>query len=128
MVLSNMNDLDAEDTLTKLNTQLNRSMVLMDTTENEVRTPKSNRSIKINTKINPAKSTKVSTTTRKSILKKTERKSTIETVQNVESNTLNGSDHSKISMDTTETHQRPHNVNKINFLNCLLLLYVMLYN
>ncbi|XP_034179359.2 uncharacterized protein LOC117603895 [Osmia lignaria lignaria] len=104
---------DAEDSLTKLNTQLNRSMVLMDTTENEVRQPKSNRSIKINTKINPAKSPKVSSASRKSILKKTERKSSIETVQNVESNTLNGSDHSKMSMDTTETPPRPHNIDEL---------------
>ncbi|KZC12439.1 CCR4-NOT transcription complex subunit 4, partial [Dufourea novaeangliae] len=60
-------DLDVEDSVTKLNTQLNRSMVLMDTktTDNETYQPKSNKSIKINTKIQKASPSSASPVSRK---------------------------------------------------------------
>ncbi|KOC60679.1 CCR4-NOT transcription complex subunit 4 [Habropoda laboriosa] len=50
-----MTDLEGEDTLTQLNTQLNKSMILMDTSiKMESPQPKTNRSIKINTKVQSA--------------------------------------------------------------------------
>ncbi|XP_033324604.2 uncharacterized protein LOC117219520 [Megalopta genalis] len=111
-----MNDLDAEDSLTKLNTQLNRSMVLMDTTiDNEPSTPKSNRSITINTKIQPASPANAPPKRRKSILKKIgtrddKRRHETETwnTQN-EREMLNNTNNDTISMNRP-TASRPHNI------------------
>ncbi|CAK9795703.1 hypothetical protein ANTPLA_LOCUS480 [Anthophora plagiata] len=111
MLLSNMTDLDVEDTLTKLNTQLNKSMVLMDTTT-EIETPqlKSNKSIKINTKAQPASPYTASSKPRKSILKNTERKSIIKTDQNTENvkETLKTK-----RMPMNMPNRRPHNINDL---------------
>lgn len=112
MILPNMTDLDVEDSLTRLNTQLNKSMVLMDaTTENEMHQPKTNKSIRINTKIQPANQTKSPSTSRKSILKKSGKTNNFDTEQSIESNqdTLNNSDHNKLPTNTT-TILRPRNI------------------
>lgn len=108
-------DLDVEDSLTKLNTQLNKSMVLMDTKESEIFQSKSKKSIKINTKIQPASPPIISPISRKSILKKTEKKIIVENdlEQNKDNNdSLNETNHNKPSINATPTI-RPHNVNKI---------------
>ncbi|XP_054005830.1 uncharacterized protein LOC128890880 isoform X1 [Hylaeus anthracinus] len=110
-----MTDLDADDCLTKLNTQLNKSMVLMDTSvENDVQ-PKSNRSIKINTKVQPGNAFNVSPVSRKSILKRTdsknnEKQNRIET-ENTENNkeTIN---HDRTSTNTS-TVPRPHTIDDL---------------
>ncbi|XP_078052935.1 uncharacterized protein LOC144478679 [Augochlora pura] len=114
-----MNDFDAEDSLTKLNTQLNRSMVLMDTTmDNEPSTPRSNKSITINTKIQPASPANVPPKRRKSILKKIDTrndKSRDDTeTQNTENETkmLNNINNSAMSIDTS-TVSRPHNIDDL---------------
>lgn len=112
MILSNMTDLDVEDSLTKLNTQLNKSMVLMDTTaESEIHQPKNNKSIRINTKIQPPTNTKSPSTTRKSILKKPGRTSSIEVEQSIENSqdTLNNSVGIKLPTNKTTT-LRPRNI------------------
>lgn len=69
-----MSDWDLEDPLTRLNTQLNKSMVLMENvTESSLQQNKSNKSIKISTKTKQHNSnTSVNGTHRKSILKKPE--------------------------------------------------------
>lgn len=108
-------DLDVEDSLTKLNTQLNKSMVLMDTKESEIFQSKSKKSIKINTKIQLTSPPITSPISRKSILKKTEKKIIVENdlEQNKDNNdSLNETNHSKLSINATPTI-RPHNVNKI---------------
>ncbi|XP_003487383.1 uncharacterized protein LOC100747999 isoform X1 [Bombus impatiens] len=81
-----MTDLDVDDSLTKLNTQLNKSMVLMDTTETETPQSKSNKSITINPNIQPASPHVNSPIVKKSILKKAEKKNVIEVEQHVENN------------------------------------------
>ncbi|XP_076295690.1 uncharacterized protein LOC143216484 [Lasioglossum baleicum] len=114
-----MSDFDADDSLTKLNTQLNRSMVLMDTTtDNETYPPKVNRSIKINTKIQPASPANASPMRRKSILKKSdtrndERRDETE-VQNTENERemLNHTNNSRVSINA-QTASRPHNINDL---------------
>lgn len=115
MIVLNIMDLDMEDSLTKLNTQLNKSMVLMDTGESEIFQPKSKKSIKINTKIQPASPPITSPISRKSILKKTEKRITVknELEQNIDNNnSSNETNHSGSSINATPTI-RPHNVNKI---------------
>lgn len=118
-----MNELDG-DSLTKLNTQLNRSMVLMDTTtDNETRSPRSSKSIKINTKVQPARLSNGSPAQRKSILKKTDTRNDergVETqeAQNVENDReiINTTNNSRVSM-SVPIASRPHNVNIIYFIN-----------
>ncbi|CAK9808462.1 hypothetical protein ANTQUA_LOCUS5611 [Anthophora quadrimaculata] len=106
-----MTDLNVEDTLTKLNTQLNKSMVLMDTTtEMESPQPKSNKSIKISTKVQPASPYSASSKPRKSILKNTERKSIVE----MEQNTKNIKQTLKTKRNSTNVpHRRPHNIDDL---------------
>ncbi|XP_003705990.1 uncharacterized protein LOC100881978 [Megachile rotundata] len=114
MILSNMTDLDVEDSLTILNTQLNKSMVLMDTTtEGEMHQPKNNKSIRINTKIQPPNQSKSPSTARKSILKKPGRTNGTETEQSIESSqdVLNNSDHNKLPTNTATL--RPRNINDL---------------
>ncbi|XP_017795121.1 PREDICTED: uncharacterized protein LOC108576611 isoform X2 [Habropoda laboriosa] len=80
-----MTDLEGEDTLTQLNTQLNKSMILMDTSiKMESPQPKTNRSIKINTKVQSASPHNGSPKPRKSILKSAEKKNTIKITDLVE--------------------------------------------
>ncbi|XP_076651207.1 uncharacterized protein LOC143358160 isoform X2 [Halictus rubicundus] len=120
-IVNTMTDLDAEDSLTKLNTQLNRSMVLMDTTtNNETYPPKTNRSIKINTKIQPASPANASPAHRKSILKKfdtthddrrDEREAeNTENERKMLNNSNNREDRISINMRTTS---RPHNIDDL---------------
>ncbi|CAL7937669.1 unnamed protein product [Xylocopa violacea] len=89
-------------------------MVLMDTTEPEMSQPKSNKSIKINTKIQPPSPANASPMSRKSILKKTEKRSSIKAEQNVENNeeALNGTNHNRVSMGAPST-ARPRNINDL---------------
>lgn len=116
VLLNNMTDLDVDDSLTKLNTQLNKSMILMDTPpENKICQTKRNKSIKINVNIQPASASNVSPVSRKSILKKTdirnnEKQSRIDT-QNIDSSRETIS-HDRISMNMS-TALRPHNVNEV---------------
>ncbi|XP_043265522.1 uncharacterized protein LOC122405089 [Colletes gigas] len=108
-----MTDLDIDDSLTKLNTQLNKSMVLMDTsTENKTHQSKSNRSIKINTKIQPASASNVSPISRKSILKKSEERNKQHRIeaQNEENNRTINRDRMSMSISTAP---RPHNINDL---------------
>ncbi|PBC30273.1 CCR4-NOT transcription complex subunit [Apis cerana cerana] len=110
-----MMDLDVEDSLTKLNTQLNKSMVLMDTEESEISQPKSKKSIKINTRIQPASPPIISPISRKSILKKTEKRTIVknELEQNIDSNnSSNETNHSRSSINATSTI-RPHNIDDL---------------
>lgn len=109
-----MTDLDVEDSLTKLNTQLNKSMVLMDSgMGEEMPQHRSNKSITINTKIQPASlSNSSQTTSRRSILKKSdnrvtndERNSTEET--NNDRNTLNE------YISNNSSTPRPHNIDEL---------------
>lgn len=127
MVLSNiMTDLDGEDSLTKLNTQLNKSMVLMDTTtEGETNQPRRSKTIKINTKVqsaSPGLSTP-SPVSRKSILKKNDTRNRIQ-AQNRKSDreTSNDTSHDGMSMNTSSV-PRPHNVNITYVRNLLLFFY-----
>lgn len=114
-----MSDFDAEDSLTKLNTQLNRSMVLMDTTtDNETYPPKVNRSIKINTEIQPASPANASLTRRKSILKKSDTRNDkrrdeteVQSTEN-EREMLNNTNNSRVSINT-QTASRPQNINDL---------------
>lgn len=120
-------DLDVEDSLTKLNTQLNKSMVLMDTEESEISQPKSKKSIKINTRIQPASPPITSPISRKSILKKTEKRTIVknELEQNIDSNnSSNETNHSRSSINATSTI-RPHNVNKISIYSLFKLTYII---
>lgn len=107
-----MTDVDLEDPLTKLNTQLNKSMVLMDTTETGTPQPKRSKSIKINTKIQPASPSNVPITSRRSILKKTEKRNT--RIENSENNrrTSNGTTCDRMSMNVSSV-ARPHNINDL---------------
>ncbi|XP_017762051.1 PREDICTED: uncharacterized protein LOC108552153 [Eufriesea mexicana] len=109
-----MTDLDVEDSLTKLNTQLNKSMVLMDTMETEISQPKGNKSIKINTKIQPLSPSNSTPASRKSILKKTKNTIIVETEQNVTNNIeiLNEINHNRTPMNISSTI-RPHNINDL---------------
>ncbi|XP_076759433.1 uncharacterized protein LOC143428447 [Xylocopa sonorina] len=108
-----MSELDGEDTLTNLNTQLNKSMVLMDTTEPEMSQPKSNKSIKINTKFQPPSPANASPVSRKSILKKTERRSSIKIEQNAESNEeASNETNNRVSM-SAQYAARPRNINDL---------------
>ncbi|XP_076160151.1 uncharacterized protein LOC143143119 [Ptiloglossa arizonensis] len=116
VLLNNMTDLDVDDSLTKLNTQLNKSMILMDTPpENKICQTKRNKSIKINVNIQPASASNVSPVSRKSILKKTdirnnEKQSRIDT-QNIDSSRETIS-HDRISMNMS-TALRPHNIDDL---------------
>ncbi|XP_043790628.1 uncharacterized protein LOC122713883 isoform X1 [Apis laboriosa] len=115
MIVLNIMDLDVEDSLTKLNTQLNKSMVLMDTGESEISQRKSKKSIKINTKIQPASPPITSPISRKSILKKTEKRIIVknELEQNIDNNnSSNETNHSGSSINVTPTI-RPHNINDL---------------
>ena len=96
-----------EDSLTKLNTQLNKSMVLMDTIETGTSQRRSNKSIKINTKIQRSSLPNLPIS-RKSILKRPE-KNVVEAENNEE--TLNETNDSRLSLNVSTV--RPHNVNKI---------------
>lgn len=120
-----MTDLDVEDSLTKLNTQLNKSMVLMDTPENEMNQSKSNKSIKINTKIQPAGSSNVSPVSRKSILKKTDMKSRIKMESSSNDRETLNNNHNRLSASGSNA-SRPHNVN-ISYLLNTLFLFVYTY-
>ncbi|XP_031843231.1 uncharacterized protein LOC116431635 isoform X2 [Nomia melanderi] len=120
MLLPNsMNELDS-DSLTKLNTQLNRSMVLMDTTtDNEIRSPKSSKTIKINTKVQPSRLSNGSPGQRKSILKKSdirndERGDEIQEAEDVENNReiLNNTNNDRVSMSMPIT-SRPRNIDDL---------------
>ncbi|XP_071867172.1 uncharacterized protein [Bombus fervidus] len=108
MVLSNMTDLDVDDSLTKLNTQLNKSMVLMDATESEIPQSKSNKSITINPNIQPASPHVNSPIVKKSILKKAEKKNVIEAEQHIENNkeTRDEISSNRASMNVTSTRPR----------------------
>ncbi|XP_015434900.1 PREDICTED: uncharacterized protein LOC107190588 [Dufourea novaeangliae] len=121
MVLSNiMTDLDVEDSVTKLNTQLNRSMVLMDTktTDNETYQPKSNKSIKINTKIQKASPSSASPVSRKSILKKSDirnngrRSETEAQNEKIQLETLNNANNDRLSMNISNAF-RPHSIDDL---------------
>ncbi|XP_076302176.1 uncharacterized protein LOC143220406 [Lasioglossum baleicum] len=109
-----MTDLDVEDSLTKLNTQLNKSMVLMDTMETEIYQPKSNKSIKISTKIQPSSPSIISPVSRKSILKKTKDISIVETEQNAKNNNEIETEinHDRTPMDISSVI-RPYNINDL---------------
>lgn len=109
-----MTDLDVDDSLTKLNTQLNKSMVLMDTTETEIPQSKSNKSITINPNIQPASPHVNSPIVKKSILKKAEKKNVIEVEQHVENNKEIRSEitDNSASMNVTSI-TRPRTVNEI---------------
>lgn len=107
-----MTDLDVEDSLTKLNTQLNKSMVLMDTPENEMNQSKSNKSIKINTKIQPAGSSNVSPVSRKSILKKTDTKSRIKMESSSNDRETLNNNHNRLSASGSNA-SRPHNIDDL---------------
>ena len=117
MVVSNiMTDLDGEDSLTKLNTQLNKSMVLMDTTtESETNQPRRSKTIKINTKVQPASPglSTPSPVSRKSILKKNDSRNRIQ-AQNAKSDreTSNDASHDGMSMNAS-TVPRPHNIDDL---------------
>lgn len=102
-----MTDFDMEDSLTKLNTQLNKSMVLMDTIETGTSQRRSNKSIKINTKIQRSSLPNLPIS-RKSILKRPE-KNVVEAENNEE--TLNETNDSRLSLNVSTV--RPYNVNKI---------------
>ncbi|XP_046824352.1 uncharacterized protein LOC124426567 [Vespa crabro] len=68
-----MLDWEYEDPLTKLNTQLNKSMVLIENVNDHAQSNKSNKTIKIKTKsTSPKGNTSMNGTYRKSILKKSE--------------------------------------------------------
>lgn len=108
-----------EDTLTKLNTQLNRSMVLMDHTMDEtLPLRKSAKTIKINTKLLPAISTNSpSTGSRKSILKRSQRSTgneeARENLPDIESELerLNRENQERLSMSVEPLPvSRPHNL------------------
>ncbi|XP_012284432.1 uncharacterized protein LOC105701877 [Orussus abietinus] len=72
-IFSTMSDSGKEDSLTKLNTALNRSMVLMERTTETSEPVKRSKSIKINTSVEPLGTTPVKPVkSRKSILKRTE--------------------------------------------------------
>lgn len=103
-----MTDFDMEDSLTKLNTQLNKSMVLMDTIETETSQRRSNKSIKINTKIQRSSLPNLPIS-RKSILKRPEKRNVIEAENNEE--TLSETNDSRLSLNVSTL--RPHDVNKI---------------
>ncbi|XP_017886399.1 uncharacterized protein LOC108628762 [Ceratina calcarata] len=115
MDCSNINDIDIEDSLTNLNTQLNKSMVLMDTTETEILLPKSKRAIKINTKIQPPSPFNSTPVSRKSILKKDGKRNTTEIQQNVENNmkTLNETDNNNTTSINILSTTRPQNINEL---------------
>lgn len=104
-----MTDFDMEDSLTKLNTQLNKSMVLMDTIETETSQRRSNKSIKINTKIQRTSLPNNLPISRKSILKRPEKINVAEAENNEE--TLSEVNDSRLSLNVSTV--RPHNVNKI---------------
>ncbi|XP_050594829.1 uncharacterized protein LOC126924418 isoform X2 [Bombus affinis] len=109
-----MTDLDADDSLTKLNTQLNKSMVLMDATETEIPQSKSNKSITINPNIQPASPHVNSPIVKKSILKKAEKKNVIEVEQHIENNkeTRNEITGNRASMNATST-TRPRTISDL---------------
>lgn len=115
MDCSNINDIDIEDSLTTLNTQLNKSMCLMDTTEPEILIPKSRRTIKISTKIQPASPFNGSPVSRKSILKKDGKRNTMEIEQNADINmkTLNETDNNNTTSFNTLATARPQNLNEL---------------
>lgn len=113
---------EAEDTLTQINTALNRSMVLMEngirtsTTSPKDKSKKSRKSITINTGAVKATSTPLQDNAmRKSILKRKERDIVDETAE------LHESLHNDCPMETTETTEcvkvvdRPHNLEE--FMN-----------
>ncbi|XP_017795120.1 PREDICTED: uncharacterized protein LOC108576611 isoform X1 [Habropoda laboriosa] len=111
MVLSNMTDLEGEDTLTQLNTQLNKSMILMDTSiKMESPQPKTNRSIKINTKVQSASPHNGSPKPRKSILKSAEKKNTIKVEPNTESPIQETSKTNQRMLKKIAPVRRPHNI------------------
>uniref|UniRef100_A0A6V7K7T6 Uncharacterized protein n=1 Tax=Bracon brevicornis TaxID=1563983 RepID=A0A6V7K7T6_9HYME len=124
---------ESEDTLTRINTALNRSMVLMEdkgrlsenTKPNE---KKSRKSIKINTGAVRATSTPLldQNTTRKSILKKTDRNEN--PVESPKRYSVNGivaqekeSDVNNFHNRSTEMIGRPHNLDELTASDELLL-------
>ncbi|KAF3424415.1 hypothetical protein E2986_07899 [Frieseomelitta varia] len=103
-----MTDFDMEDSLTKLNTQLNKSMVLMDNTETGTSQRRSNKSIKINTKIQRSSLPNLPIS-RKSILKRPEKRNVVEAENNEE--TLSETNDSRLSLNVSTV--RPHNINDL---------------
>lgn len=87
-----MTDSISEDSVTKLNTQLNKSMILMEDAVDT--TPKNNKrkSITINTKTQPRSTTKTpAVKSRKSILKKSDKSLNKDSVNNEVGNEINDS-------------------------------------
>lgn len=112
-----MSDWDHEDPLTRLNTQLNKSMVLMENViETSQQQNKSNKSIKISTKAKPRNSNiSPNDTHRKSILKKSDN-------MNIEESNINGSEidtdletstNKSLYMSSITSTSRPYNLEEL---------------
>lgn len=104
-----MLDLDPEDSLTTLNTALNKSMVLMDSPvdrENRVRGAKT---IKINTKAQPPNTPGATPDVVKSILKKSRSYDTSD-VENSFTIERNSNESAERNAPITNCLPRPHNV------------------
>lgn len=106
--------MDTEDPLTRLNTQLNRSMVLMETATETVSEPRSKKTIRINTNTHPPEKHNTSHgLKRKSILKKSTPSRNHEF--NSHENLPMDIDVGEEGITTSEIIPRPSNVNKCLF-------------
>lgn len=108
-----MSDTYVEDSLTELNTVLNKSMALMENVTDTPQQSKRRKSVKIDTKIQPLDTPPAQHVSRKSILKNSGLKNSSD-LDNDESNSIGEEDSCEIIENRTlpelDTIPRPHNL------------------